>query len=259
MSDNGFVTPSTGQADWDASLTADLGVIERGYHITERAGVAINTGEVLWINSGGFAFQYNPNSESIVPHAMAFTAAASGDSLKMLAWGVVRSLAINSAGIPGQQLYGSAATPGLICGSYGGANRPIGFGLVGYGVAFRPGALVPETLTSCLAIAAVTGSLHLFTVDRGKAGYNRQTYISGLSADLVELKFYSDAARSTLLYSTKSGGVNALSVFLDRALWPFDNTDAVNSSAIYGSLKVMSAAAVGSDTIQVRGIWDRIR
>jgi spore coat protein U-like protein len=136
---------------------------------------------------------------------------------------------------------------------------PIGMGLTGYGVLFQPRALTPEILTSSLAIQAVTGSLHTFTLDVGKWGTNRQTVMIGNSADLVELKFYSDAARTTLLYSTKSGGVSVVGSYQDRAMWPYDNTDAVNSSAIYGTLKVMSAAAVGSDTISVRGFWDRVR
>jgi spore coat protein U-like protein len=259
MSDQGFTTPTAGQADWDASLNADLAILERGYNITERAGVAINTGNVLYLNSGGFFFPYDPNSLSILPSAMAFTAAASGDSLTALAWGIVRSLGINSPAVAGRQLFVSAKTPGLVVGSYGGADRPIGMGLTGYGVLFQPRALTPEILTSSLAIQAVTGSLHTFTLDVGKWGTNRQTVMIGNSADLVELKFYSDAARTTLLYSTKSGGVSVVGSYQDRAMWPYDNTDAVNSSAIYGTLKVMSAAAVGSDTISVRGFWDRVR
>jgi hypothetical protein len=94
--DNPFVIPVTGQADWDSS-NADLNVIERGYHVTERAGVAINTGQVFGLNSGGFFFPFDPNSKTIYPHGMAYTAAASGDSARALAWGIVRSLGINSA------------------------------------------------------------------------------------------------------------------------------------------------------------------
>ena len=381
MSDNQFVTPSQGQADWDASLTADLGILERGFHWTEMAGVAINTGNVVWLNSGGFAFPFDPNSKDIFPHGLAFTAAASGDAFTALAWGIVRSLDINSPSVPGQPLYVSALTPGLIVASYANAaDRQVGVGLKGNGVLFNPskvrqptdylltntfiagaavntghvvwlnaanqavhfnpmsesiaphalaltgaggvgsafigllkgvcrslgitsgpgiglgafvsaltpGVLVgsynggyqrvgqnvgswaisfdanafnflPETLNSSVAISAVTGSLHLFTVGVGRRGIDRQTVMIGNSADLVELAFYADTARSTLLYKTKSGGVSVVGSFQDRAMWPFENTEAPNSASIYGTLKIMSAAAVGSDTISIQAAWDRYR
>lgn len=260
MSDNQFLTPSAGQADWDASLTADLGTIERGYHWTERAGVAINSGNVVWINSGGFAFPFNPNSEDIYPHGFAYTAASSGDTFTALAWGIVRSFGINSPSVAGFPLYVSALTPGLIVRSYNGANRPVGMGLTGYGVLFRPWTdRFPETLSSSQTVAAVTGSLHLFTVAVGKRGIDREIVMIGNSADLVELKFYSDTGRTRLLYATKSGGVSTVGSFQDRALWPWENTDAVNSATVYGSLKIMSAALVGSDTISIQGVWDRYR
>lgn len=259
MSDNQFVTPSQGQADWDASLTADLGTIERGYHWTERAGVAINTGHVVWLNSGGFAFPFNPNSQDIRPHGFAFTAANSGDALTALAWGIVRSLGVTSPAIPGLPLYVSALTPGVVVTSYNGANRPIGFGLLS-GILFQPSVdRFPETLNSSVAIAAVTGSLHTFNVAVGRRGIDREIVMIGNSADLVELKFYSDSGRTKLLYSTVSGGVSVVGSFQDRAMWPWENTDAVNSATIYGTLKIMSAAAVGSDTISVQGAWDRYR
>jgi hypothetical protein len=381
MSDNQFITPSQGQADWDASLTADLGILERGFHWTERAGVAINTGNVVWLSSGGFAYPFDPNSKDVFPHGLAFTAASSGDALTALAWGIVRSLGINSPAISGQALYVSPLTPGLVVGSYVGADRQIGWGLLGNGVLFNPsknrapnpdflftntfvagaavntgyavwlnaanqavhfdpnseniqphgialtgaagvgsgfvallkgivrslgitsaaginqpvftsaltpGILVgsyngafrrvgtnvgtfaimidpqgfnylPETLNSSISIAAVTGSLHTFTVGVGRRGIDRELVMIGNSADLVELKFYSDAARGTLLYATKSGGVSTVGSFQDRAMWPWENTDAVNSASIYGTLKIMSAALVGSDAISVRGAWDRYR
>ncbi len=416
MSDQGFEVPTAGQADWDASLNADLTTLERGYHVTQLAGMAINTGEVLWSTSGAYWKTFNPNSLSIFPMAMAFTAAASGDSLRALAWGIVRGLDINSPAIPGQALFVSALTPGVIVGSYAGSDRPIGLGLNSYGVLFNPrgfhtylsrlsdvntngvadgkvlqwsdatskwvpvspaggisgitltmsatagaainsghaiwfkndrtvfhfnamsedispmglaltggtgvgsgiivllrgiasgfqvtsnvpvsldayvsaltpGMLVgsyngsfrrvglnvgsyifdirpdafnalPETLNSSIGVSAVTGSLHTFTVGVGRRGINRETVVIGNSADLVEIAFYSDAARSTLLYKTKSGGISVVGSFQDRALWPWDNTDAVNSASIYGTIKIMSAAAVGSDTISVQAKWDRYR
>jgi hypothetical protein len=413
--DNPFVIPVAGQADWDSSLTADLNTIERGYHFTERAGAAINTGNIVWLNSGGFAFPFDPNSKTIYPHGMAYTATASGDSAVFVAWGIVRSLGINSPAIPGFPLYVSALTPGLVVTTPNGPK--IGRGLTGYGVLFQPhksqrlaelfdvntngvadaavltwsdssskwapaaipgigtagvtvvrtltaGAAVnsghvvwldpsnnqakhfdpnsesiepigvaitqgtgagsmftallkgvigmaitsavpigrhayvsaltpgvmvssyaaafravgrnvgsqaiefdamarehlPEQLTSSIAISAVTGSLHLFSASAGRWGWNRQTVMIGNSADHVELKWYSDSARSKLLYSTVSGGVTVVGSFQDRAGWPFENTDASTlGDLVYGSVKVLSSAAVGSDTVSIQQTWDRHR
>ena len=258
--DNGFSLLTTGQGNWDTDLDGNFSILERGYHITEHAGIAINTGNVLWLNSGGFFFPFNPNSVTAWPHAIAYTAAASGDSLQALAWGVIRSLDINSPCVPGRHMYVSALTPGLIVGSYSGADRPIGVGLLGSGILFQPGhRRLPEQITSSLAIAAVTGSLHVFTMDPGKWGWNRYTDMIGNSADHVELKWYSDSARTKLLYSTVSGGVTTVGSFHDRAGWPYENTDAALSGLIYGSLQVLSASAVGSDTISVQAMWDRER
>lgn len=241
-------------------MSANLtGPLERGYHVTEHAGVAVNTGHVLWCNSGGFFFPFNPNSADIFPHAIAYTAAASGDSLTALAWGICpRSIGINSPAMPGAPLFVSAQTPGVIVRSQQGSDRQIGIGLLGYGVLFQPRAnYITERLTSSLSINAVTGSLHLFTAEAGYYGWNRQTVMIGNSADLVELKFYSDSARTALLFSTKSGGVSVVGSMQDRAGWPYEVTSI--GSLVYGSLKIMSAAAVGSDAISVRGIWDRSR
>jgi hypothetical protein len=220
--------------------------------------MAVSTGHVLWQNSGGFFFHFNPNSQTIWPTHLALFAASSGDSTSVLALGAVRSLGIHSLSVPGFPLFVSALTPGMVVRSYAGADRMIGFGLPNYGVQFNPSkAYILERLTSSLAIAAVTGSLHLFDMEAGLYGWNRQTVLIGASADLVELKYYSDSARTDLLYATRSGGVSTVGSFCDQAGWPYKAT--AIGSLVYGSLKVMSAAAVGSDSISVRDIWDRTR
>lgn len=133
--DNPFVIETNGQADWDAALTANFAVIERGYHVTERAGMAINTGAALWLNPTGFFVPYNPNSGAIQPHALSYTAAASGDSLSAIAWGIVRSLSV-IPDAPGSLLYVSSANDGSIVTSPNGI--PVGVGVVGHGILFQP-------------------------------------------------------------------------------------------------------------------------
>jgi hypothetical protein len=254
--DNPFDIPASGQADWDSGLQQDFYAIERGYHVTERAGQAVSSGQVLWLNSGGFFFPYNPNSAATQPHAYAFTAAASGDSLTALGWGIVRSLAINSPVVPGQPAFCnasgflSAATLGLA----------VGYGLSGRGILFNPQKPSPPTASytptyfpTSLAINAVVGSLHTFTFSLGnRIGDNRRVRLNGSSAAHVELKLYGDAGMTGagLQYSTISGGVSAVNSFNDRAGWPFD----CDSGTIYGTLMILSGD-VSSDTISVQGSW----
>lgn len=133
MADQPFNTPVSGQSDWDSGLGVDFQALERGYHITERAGQAISSGQFVALNSGAFAFPWNPSSTP--PCAgMAYTAAASGDTFTFLAWGIVRSLGINSVSIPGRILFSNAS--GFLSTTTLGA--PIGIGLANYGVLVRP-------------------------------------------------------------------------------------------------------------------------
>lgn len=294
--DNQFPSMTSGQSDWDTDIQALISTLERGYHVTVQAGTAISTGQVLWVNSGEFAFPFDPNSVSIFPEAFAFTAASSGDSIRVLATGAVRSLV--PAAVPGVLLYVSATTPGLIVTTPG--SRPIGFGLKDSGIMFRPSfvrqalntlfdvnvqsiydggflqwnaatskwivtsaaggtstASWPAMNTSSLAISAVVGSTHVFTLSPGVWGWNREVVVSGNSADLVTLKFYSKADLTGRMYETKSGGVSVVGSFQDRAGFPFENTDTSTGSYLYGTISINSGAAVGSDTLTIKTKWDR--
>lgn len=136
--ENQFVYGSAGQADWDTTLNADLSIIEKGYRSLGQAGMTVRTGHVLWMNSGGFFFHFDPNSTSIYPTHFAHIGAASGDSMTPIAWGAVKSLGICSPAVPGQPLFVSMSTPGVVVGSYTAADRQIGWGLPNYGVLFKP-------------------------------------------------------------------------------------------------------------------------
>lgn len=255
--DNPFVIETAGQADWDSALTANFQAIDRGYHITERAGVAVSTGQFLTLSSGGFFHPFNPAVDSLA-HAYAFTAAASGDSLTALGWGIVRSLGVNSALIVGEPVYANSGGFAVSSGTLA-----LGVALSGWGVLVDPpknvsagggGGYTPSYFTSSLAIAAVANSLHTFTMSVGGLfGWNRRVRVNGASADLVEVKLYADAGLSQLQYSTLSGGISAVGSFNDRAGWPLDT----NSGTVYGTCKVFShTAGVGSDTISVQAAWE---
>lgn len=290
MTDNPFNTPVSGQADWDSGLGVNFQALDRGYHVTERAGQAISSGQFVALNSGAFAFPWNPSS--VPPCAgMAYTAAASGDSLTFLAWGIVRSLGINSVSVPGRILFSNAS--GFLSATTLGA--PIGIGLANYGVLLNPqrtttagsfggtyGGLSDVNTTGVVngkiiawddttskwivtapastshrvqsvQIAAVTNSTHTFTMSLGAAlfGWNRRVRLNGSSLSNVEIRFYRDSGRTDLQYQTLSGGISAVTSFNDRAGWPIDT----DSGTIYGSCQVFSTA-VGSDTLNIICDWE---
>jgi hypothetical protein len=262
--DNQFELQSAGQADWDGGLNANFSIAERGYHGIFRAGADVRTGHVVWINSGGYAFHFDPRSEDIRPHGFSYNAVSSGDNISLLLTGIVRSLGICSPAVPGLDLFVSAVTPGLVVTSYSAASRRIGIGAGGWGVYFNPWGQrnVEETLTRVFSINAVVGSDHLFSLDVGKRGWVREVKMISNSVDLASLKFHSGSTRagSERLYETLSGGLTTVGSFLDRAGWPYENTEANTlSGLIFGTVRIMSGAAVTSNDIQIRLVVDRWR
>ena len=253
--DQQFSQPSAGQADWDTSLLVNITIAERGYHTTARVGYACNTAHVLWLDSNGFFQKFDPNSANIEPHALAIYAASSGDSIQALRVGVVRSL---FAADPGKDYFVSAATPGLIAASYSAANRRVGIGMADGGFLFWPRGFQSETLTKATTVTINPTSTHLFTLDIGKQGWVRDLLLKSNSADKVGLAFYSNSARDNLMYQTRSGGVTTATSFIDRAGWPYENTDASTLSGIlYGKVWPDSGAAIASQDLQIRVVADR--
>ncbi len=259
--DQNFSLPSAGQSDWDTDLNGNFTIIGRGYHVLGQAGSDVATGVAVTVDSGGFFRPFDPNSTAILPHGFAYKAVDSGEQDTFLLSGIVRSIAINSPVVPGEAVFASANGSGYLVGSYSGASRPLGFGTEEDGLFFSPGReIFPETLTRSVSVAAVTGSLHLFTMDGGRGGFMRQLIMEGASGDLVELQLWSNSARTAALYETFSGGVTTIGSFLDQAGFPYFNTDASTiNGLIYGTLQVMSAASVGSDTVGVQCVFERFK
>lgn len=261
LTDQNISAPSAGQSDWDTDLNANFTIISRGYHVIGQAGADINTGQIVTVASDGFFRPFDPNSLSNRPHAYAYKGVSSGENDTFLLRGIVRSLDVLTPAVPGENLFGSPSDLGVAVGSYSGADRPVGFGIQEDGFYFSPGeALFPEVVTRSVSVSAVTGSSHLFTMDGGRGGVVRQAIMEGLSADLVELKLWSNSARNTPLFETISGGVTTIGSFLDQAGFPYWNTDASTiNGLIYGTLKVMSDASIGSDTVGVQMVFERYR
>lgn len=257
--DNLFSTQATGTNDWDTAENANWNIVERGAHVTLQAGIAINTGQVLAVNSGGFLFPFDINSQAARPKFFSYTAAASGDTLNVLRNGVVRSLGVTSNAVVGLPIFVDAKSPGIIVASYSGANRRLGIGMPGFGIIFdpQPDYFPGEAYTTVTTISAVVGSTHLFIVDHGLRGWNRRTLMQG-SSNLVKLQFWSNSARTTLLYETFSGGVTTVGSFLDQAGWPYENTDASTySGKMYGSFSVLSGSNVTTGDHGITIVSDR--
>lgn len=259
--DQNFTLPTAGQADWDSDLNANFTIIARGYHVLGTAGTAIDTGQIVSVTSDGYFRIFDPNSTTTFPHAFAYKAVSSGAQDTFLLQGMVRSLGINSPAVPGEDLFASQLGSGYIVGSYSGADRPVGYGTQEDGFYFAPGQQrFPEFITRSVEITAVTGSLHLFTLDGGRGGFVRHLTAIGNSADLVEIQLWTNSARTSPLFETISGGVTVVGSFRDQAGFPYWNTDASTiNGLIYGTMQVMSDSAVGSDTIGMSVGFERFR
>jgi hypothetical protein len=139
--DQQLESQGAGQADWDEGLNQNFAILARGYHTVARVGHDVATADVLWMNSGGFLFKFDPNSLAIKPNALTFIGASSGESIQVLLSGIVRSLA---AYVPGRDYYVSMTTPGLIVSSP--SDKQIGHGVDGGGIYFNPRALVATSI-----------------------------------------------------------------------------------------------------------------
>lgn len=255
-----------GTADWDSGLNANFAIQERGNHVTIQAGMVINTGYVCWVNSGAFAFHYDPNSDDIHPHGFAWTGASSGDDVHLVVRGTIRSLDICSTVVAGVDAYVDGASPGLVVNSYSGSWPAIGWGTGAGQLYFDPHLARPaDRITQTFSIEFALESLHMFTMDMGRYGWIRETTMKTDSGDLMRLWFYSNSNRAAgdLLFQTLSGGVDTTSAgdfggFYDRAGWPFENTDASTiNGLIYGTVEVHSLGSVNSTDLSVTLVGER--
>lgn len=264
--DEQLESQTAGTADWDSGLNGNFAILERGNHVTVPAGNDINTGHVCWVDSGGFAHHYDPNSVDIRPHGYAWTGSNSGDDIQLLVRGVVRSLDINSTVVAGINAYVAGDTPGLVVNSYSGSWPAVGWGVGAGQLYFDPHAAVPmERITAVHTENPAVESMHLFTMDLGGYGWVREVTLNAESGDLIQLWFYSNSNRAAadLLYQVLSGGVDATSStvfggFYDRLGWPFENTDASTiNGLIYGKVEVHSLGSVNSTNLNVTLVAER--
>lgn len=268
--DNQLETLASGQADWDTGLNANFQIIERGHHITANAGIAVVSGQVCSVRSGGWVVPYDArSSNNPLPAMMAMQAVSSGAAGMFLATGTVRSMSIWSGFLTvGEPVFIAINSPGFLVSSYAGAMFPVGVALAANAVMFRPGHPVLRLIeTHSISVGPVlVGTFADFQLPVGRAATIRDLTITG-SHDKFKVQFWSGSSRvsselqyETLTTSWGTGSSDVKSNFLrDRAMFPHDGTDANSAWNIYGRLTAQSGTAVGSAAFTVRIIAERVR
>jgi hypothetical protein len=160
--DNQLPVQIEGQGDWDSALNLAMGVLERGFHTTARAGYAVATLDLLWLDPNGFFQKYDPRSLTTRLHALAFTGAASGDSLQALLSGIVRGglLSTTTPFDSGKDYFADPAGTGTVVVSANGTDQRVGFGVWSGGFYFNPafgGGLTNSAYIMVAAAAVNTG------------------------------------------------------------------------------------------------------
>ncbi len=243
---NNLESQPSGQADWDSGLNGNVNINDRGYHTKLMAAETIDTGDILWVDSGGIAWKYDATSLDLGdPFAFAYKAVASGESDFFLMRGTVNSLGVLSGHIiAGKPVFVSPTTPGFPVSSYSAAAFPAGFANNGTGIFFDPGRYDHRetiSLTTSLSLLTV-GSTHAFDIDIGHRGYVSRVDFRSESHDLYTLQFFSGSlsVNSERIYETQSGGVTA-QFFRDQAVFWYENTDVTSPGMIFGRLNVLSS------------------
>jgi hypothetical protein len=261
---------TSGQADWDTSINANMLILERGQHIVMSAGSAINSGQVLTVTSGAWALPLDARSIPNVPQLISYRSVSSGDTAQFLALGTVRSMSVWSGNIaPGELVYVSASSPGFCVKSFSGHGFPIGLALANDAVLFNPGAfpVFPELVTEVRTVGPITvGANGDFVIPIGNRGTVRDLTVV-TSHNRYKVRFWSGSARvsSELLYETltrslaiNTGDVNT-PFFRDAAMFSYRGTDANTPWAIFGRINPQSATSVVSAYAVVTVVAERFR
>jgi hypothetical protein len=266
--DNEFEYLSDGTPNWGASFNANMAIAERGYSFKGLTGQTINSGDVLSVTSAGYLVRNDPRSSQLLPLAIAPYAISSGQLSPVLARGVVRSFAPWSGNIiGGQPVFVSTNSPGTIVGSYAGHGDAVGMALGADAILFAPGnyRVFPERVSIVSTLGPiVVGSQANFALLLGNRGIVREVRAVG-SHDRFKLRFWSGSSRvaSELLYetltkslSTASGDVGSTTLW-DRALFPYNVSEANSPVHIYGRIDAQSATGVTSAYVVLTVIAER--
>jgi len=260
-SNNNLETQPSGQADWDTGLNSNFSIIDRGYHGKFTTAMAVATGDICQVLSGGLIAKFDPRSLSNrFPKAMAYKAVSSGATDYFLLRGIVNSISVWSGNIiPGKHVFASPTTVGFAVSSYSAAGFPAGLALRNDAIYFNPSEpVVPEQITQVQSLGPLAiGSTHHFTLDVGNRGFITRVEIV-TSFNLFDFYLWSGSAKvnSEAIYATTSGGIGS-TYYKDATGFPFFNTDTASPGMVFGSVAVNSGVSSGYFNLTV--IAERMR
>jgi len=261
---NDLEIQASGGGDWDTGIGSNHTILDRGFHIKLSAGDTINTGDILWVQSGAVALPWVATSVDLTrPVAMSYKSVASGDTATFLATGAIASIGIWSGNIiPGEPVFVSANTAGFLVSSYSAAWPPVGIALRNEQVHFHPGRFehTPEKNTLVTSLGPIqVGSTHFFNIDIGHRGMVTRIDYVAESHDLFQLKFFSGSAQVSSEQLFDSGAISSMT-YVTRSPFPYENTDVASPGLLFGTLDVTSSATgVASGDFSLTVISERFR
>ena len=268
--DNNLEYQPSGQADWDTSNNANWAIVERGYHVKLTAGVAISSGQVCTVSSGGIARPLDARSMSLKPHVISYKSVASGTVTQFLSRGAVRSMGVWSGNIQsGEPVFVSVASQGFCVKSFAGCGDAVGIAIGVDAILFSPGQnrIFPDIVTYTNTLGpVVVNSYGAFAAPLGWKGTVRDLIIQS-SHDRMRVQLWSGSANvnSEYVYETLTRSWSPASAditstyYRDRALFPYENTDASTSWYVYGRVSAQSGTGVTSAYIAVTIVAERLR
>lgn len=139
--DQNLEQPTEGSADWDTSLNANFGILERGQHFRGTTGMQVNTGEAVTLTGSGTVVTFDASSGDLADvKGVSYSAINSGEEGFFPFLGIVRSLDVNTVNLViGQPVFVSSEFPGLLVSSDGsGSPYAVGFAVDTTGLIVSP-------------------------------------------------------------------------------------------------------------------------
>lgn len=274
--DQGFTYPSRNQSNWDTDLNENFRKLERGFVFPAIVGpVSVVTGHLV-IHGGaldGTVDIYSAANNTNPHWGVSLQATSPGNVGYFLRYGGLTGFAAYSGQGLARNFYASVITPGWVT-SINSVSNMVEVGRYLSGSSVNAILFSPEfglnnffgTSVNCgISHAASAGiDVFSFTVFAGRTGYNTHLRVQCLSCDNYRVTFYSNSARTTVIYDTAvlSGNLSVRTIdMIDDAIWPYslNNVPPNMYGIIYGAVQVLSSAAtaINSQAFQVSATWHR--
>ena len=268
----GFTKPNRNAASWDADINANFTALEKGYVFPVTVGAtSVVTGSIIDIASGYIANLYNGSTAERGPAAMCLQAGSPGNTVYCLQHGAVNSFTAYSGHLaPGVPFYPSIATPGWVTTSLSDASlyflgRAFAEGAFTFAPYARNNQRISNTVSGIAHCASGTLGVFSFGMFVGAVGFNTQLRVRSNSCDNIRVTFYSNSARTTIIYDTaiNSGNLGVRTIdMIDAAMWPYSMGLIAypGFGKIHGEVQVLSSAAtaINSQAFQVNFIGMRL-